>query len=305
MLTFCAQAPFSKNAVNILFTGPGVVTSAHPEAGDPSVDTVRTAILPLYQQFGIQLNLELRVHRRCAPPPPGTAPNSAGGEVQLVFGHQVRLPKTLHLMRPGRVKRVRGVAYATGVPGSSNARSIEAARGILNRFVPDTYVFSDVSGPPPPVDKTQRGNSGMRTGIGYGMSLVAETTSGCLYSADAVADPRGGQVPEEVGKACAYQLLEAIEQGGCVSRVGAATVLTMMAMGSEDVGRITMGRIVVGSPGVIAFARELKAFGMSEWGIRDADAAGSSDEDSDDEPESDLLITVVGKGVGNVGRKIA
>ena len=256
-------APFSKNAVNLVFTGPGVVTSAHPEGGDASVDTVRTAILPLYQQFGIQLNLELRVVRRCAPPAPGVAPTSAGGEVQLVFGHQVRLPKTLHLMRPGRVRRVRGVAYATGVPGSSNARSIEAARGVLNQFVPDTYIFSDVSGAPPPQDKNQRPSAGRRTGIGFGLSLVAETTTGCLYSADAVADPKGGQVPEEVGKMCAYQLLEAIEQGGCVSRIGASTVLTMMAMGSEDVGRIVLGRDVMGSTGVIAIARELKEFGMT------------------------------------------
>ena len=305
LIPLCILAPFSKNAVNVIFSGPGVVTSAHPEAGDPSVDTVRTAILPLYEQFGIQLNLELRIHRRCAPPAPGVAPSSAGGEVQLVFGHQVRLPKTLHLMRAGRVKRIRGVAYAMGVPGSSNARSIEAARGVLNQFVPDTYIFSDVSGPPPPLDKTQKGNAGRRTGIGYGLSLVAETTTHCLYSADVAADPKGGQVPEDIGKACALQLLEVIEQGGCVSRVGASTLMTMMAMGSEDVGRIVIGRDVVASPNVIAVARDLREFGMSEWGIRDADFQGASDDESEDESENDLMITVVGKGVGNVGRKIA
>ncbi|KAL9053031.1 MAG: hypothetical protein Q9162_005019 [Coniocarpon cinnabarinum] len=304
LLPLCILAPFSKNAINVLFTGPGVVTSAHPESGDPSVDTVRTAILPLFRHFGIQLNLELRVQRRCSPSAAGTMLNSAGGEVQLVFGHQVRLPKTLHLLRAGRVKRVRGVAYATGVPGSSNARSIDAARGVLNRFVPDTYIFSDVTGAPPPLEKGQRG--GRKTGIGYGMSLVAETTSGCFYSADTVADPRGGQVPEEVGKMAAYQLLEAIEQGGCVDKVGAGTMLILMAMGSEDVGRIAMGRDLLGSPGVIALARELKTFGMSEWGLRDADGGAESDsEDSEAEVESDIMVTVVGKGVGNVGRKIA
>lgn len=306
LIPLCMLAPFSKNAINVTFSGPGVVTAAHNEAGDPSVDTVRTAILPLYAQFGITLNLELRVHRRCSAPVPGHALNSAGGEVQIVFGHQVRLPKTLHLMRAGRVKRIRGVAYATGVPGSSNARSIDAARGVLNRFVPDTYIFSDLSGPQPLSDKDQRGNGGRRTGIGYGLSLVAETTTGCLYSADAAADPHGGQVPEDVGKACAFQLLEVVQQGGCASQLAMSTMMTMMAMGSEDVGRIVLGRDVVGSPGVIAMARELKEFRMSEWGIRDIETGGgSSDDDSDEEEERDLLVTVVGKGVGNVGRKVA
>lgn len=306
LIPLCMLAPFGKNAINVIFTGPGVVTGAHNEAGDPSVDTVRTAILPLFARFGITLNLELRVHRRCSAVAPGTTPNSTGGEVQLVFGHQVRLPKTLHLMRAGRVKRIRGVAYATGVPGSSNARSIEAARGVLNRFVPDTYIFSDVSAPPPLLDKNQKGSASRRTGIGYGLSLVAETTTGCLYSADVAADPKGGQVPEDVGKACAFQLLEVIEQGGCASRLGAPTILTMMAMGSEDVGRIVLGRDVVGSAGVISIARELKDLGMSEWGMRDMDTtAANSDEESDEEIESDLIVSVVGKGVGNVGRKVA
>lgn len=67
-----------------------------------------------------------------------------GGEVQIVFGHQVRVPRTLHLLGGGKVKRVRGVAYATGVSGGNNARMIEAARGVLNRLVGDVYIFSDM-----------------------------------------------------------------------------------------------------------------------------------------------------------------
>ncbi|XHG02690.1 hypothetical protein AWENTII_006033 [Aspergillus wentii] len=128
LIPLCLLAPFSKAPMKVLFTGPGVITSATP-TGDMSVDSVRTAILPLYQQFGIFNNIELRVLRRSNPGPNG---RGGGGEVQLVFGHQVRLPKTLHLMNPGRIKRVRGVAYSVGVSGSNNARMIETARGILN-----------------------------------------------------------------------------------------------------------------------------------------------------------------------------
>ena len=72
-------------------------------------------------------------------------------------------------------------------------------------------------------------------------------------------------------------------------------MLILMAMGSEDVGRIRMGRDVLGSEEVIGLARDLREFGGSGWGIRDAG------EDAKD----DLLVSVVGRGVGNVGRKIA
>ena len=284
----------------MLFTGPGVVTGA-TDAGDVSADTVRTAILPLYAQFGIQNNIELRILRRSAAGPPGSRA-SGGGEVQLVFGHQVRLPRTLHWMNPGRVKRVRGVAYAVGVAGANNARSIEAARGVLNQFVPDTYVFSDVSSAPPLVPDDTKGKAGQngqgnahvrKKCVGFGLSLVAESSTGVLYSADLASPASGGVPPEEIGKQCAYQLLESIAKGGCASSLAAPTVLTLMAMGSEDVGRLQLGRDVLGSEEMIDVARDLRTFGASGWGLRDADEEG------------EIVVSVVGRGVGNVGRKIA
>ena len=286
----CLLAPFSKAPVNVLFTGPGVITSATP-AGDVSVDTVRTAILPLYKSFGIDRNIELRILRRSNP---GLSGRGGGGEVQLVFGHQVRLPKTLHLLNAGRVKRVRGVAYSTGVAGANNARLIEAARGVLNELVPDTYIFSDVSSAPfVAAPEKSNPNSKKKTGLGFGLSLVAETNTNALYSADIASPPSGGVPPEDLGRQCAFQLLESIEQGGCVSAVAAPTMLTLMAMGSEDVGRLGIGKDVLGSELILQLARDLSTFGMSGWAIKDGDH------------EEEAIVSMVGKGVGNVARKIA
>ncbi|CRK23302.1 hypothetical protein BN1708_013667, partial [Verticillium longisporum] len=128
------------------------------------------------------------------------------------------------------------------------------------------------------------------------ISLVAESSSvGVIYSADLVAPPTGGVVPEDIGKQCAYQLLETIAQGGCVSRVSASIVLTLMAMGSEDVGRLRIGRDVVGTEEVVGLARDLRTFGASSWGLRDV-----NEDDTDD-----IIVSVKGSGVGNVGRKVA
>ncbi len=291
LVPLCLLAPFSKAPMNVLFSGPGVVTSATP-TGDMSADTVRTAILPLYVNFGISNNIELRILRRSNL---GTGGKGGAGEVQLVFGHQVRLPKTIHILNPGRIKRVRGVAYSTGISASNNARMIEAARGILNSMTGDTYIFSDVSSAPylPSIDKS---NSGVKKkiGVGFGLSLVGESSTGSLYSADIASPPSGGTPPEDLGRQCAYQLLETISFGGCVSPAAAPTIFTLMAMGSEDVGRLQIGRDVLGSEQMISLGRDLRAFGASGWGIRESTTS----------QDGDMVVSVVGRGVGNVGRKI-
>lgn len=293
LIPLCLLAPFSKAPLRIVFTGPGVITSSTP-TGDMSVDSVRTAILPLYNQFGIFNNIELRVLRRSNPGPHG---KGGGGEVQLVFGHQVRLPKTLHLLNPGSIKKIRGVAYSVGVSGSNNARMIETARGVLNPLCPDTYVFSDMS-PAPLLPAPERTNPSAKKkiGLGFGLSFVAESSTGCLFSADVASPPEGGQPPEDIGKQCAYQLLETISKGGCVAPAAASTMLTLMTMGSEDVGRIQVGRDVIADQNTVQLARDLAKFGAPGWGLRDA--AGEND-------NGDVVISVVGHGIGNVGRKVA
>lgn len=286
----CLLAPFSKTPMNVVFTGPGVITSATP-VGDVSADTVRTAILPLYAKFGIQNNIELRILRRSNP---GSRGKGGAGEVQLVFGHQVRFPKTLHLLNAGRIKRIRGVAYCIGVPASNNARMIEAARGILNPMTADTYIFSDVSSVPHLSSKDKAGsNVRTKTGIGFGLSMVAESSTGCLYSADVVSPSSGGVPPEDLGQQCAHQLLESVAAGGAVSLVAAPTVLTLMAMSSEDVGRVQIGKDVISNEQIIGLGRDMKAFGLSAWGFREAT-----------DQKSDVVVSVVGRGVGNIGRKI-
>ena len=293
LIPLCLLGPFSKAPIKVSFTGPGVITSSTP-TGDMSVDSVRTAILPLYNQFGIFNNIELRVMRRSNPGPNG---KGGGGEVQLVFGHQVRLPKTLHLLNPGRIKKIRGVSYSVGVSGSNNARMIETARGVLNPLCPDTYVFSDMS-PAPLVPAPERTNPSAKKkiGLGFGLSLVAESSTGCLYSADVACPPQGGQPPEDIGKHCAYQLLETVSKGGCVAPAAATTMLTLMTMGSEDVSRIQVGRDVIADENTVQIARDLAKIGAPGWGLRDA--AGENE-------SGDVIVSVVGRGIGNVGRKVA
>ncbi|KAI1004084.1 hypothetical protein K3495_g4127 [Podosphaera aphanis] len=171
---------------------------------------------------------------------------------------------------------------------------IYAAREILNPLLCDINIAAQYD----PASLLSVGDDGAkkRLGIGFGLSLLAETsTDGVIYSADVPSPSEGGVTPEEVGRKCALQLLEVISQGGCVSRVGVLTVLTMMVMGSEDVGRIRLGRGVLVTEEVITLARDVKKFGASSWSFRDVE----------DDESGDVIVSVKGTGIGNVGKKIA
>lgn len=285
LIPLALLAPFSKAHMNVRFSGPGVITSA-TESGDMSIDSFRLAILPLYGLFGIPpARIDLSIKQRSCP---GRGDRKGNGIVELRFASQVRLPKTLHMNRSsGRVKNVGGVVYCSGVSASNNKRMIHAARGVLNTLSSNIKIAEA-----PPGRDDARNN----VGIGFGMCLVAESSvPGVIYSADVVAPSEGGVLPEDLGTRCAYQLLEAIDQGGCVSWPAAKTVLTLMAMGSEDVGRLRLSKAVVGTEEVIGLARDLKTFGASSWGLREAE----------DDEGADVLVSVKGSGVGNVGRKVA
>ena len=82
------------------------------------------------------------------------------------------------LLGAGMVKRVRGVAYSMRVAPAASNRMVDGARGVLNSLLADVFVFTDHM-------------PGHEAGAspGYGLSLVAETTTGLLISAQASAPP--------------------------------------------------------------------------------------------------------------------
>ena len=74
------------------------------------------------------------------------------------------------------VKRIRGVAFATKVSPQTCNRMVDGARGVLNALLADVYIFTDHV-------------SGVGGGLspGYGLTLVAETTTKKLISAESMA----------------------------------------------------------------------------------------------------------------------
>ena len=74
---------------------------------------------------------------------------------------------------------------------------------------------------------------------GYALSLLAESTTGAIHCSEVVSGP--GTAPEDIALLASRALLSEIKRGGCVDRKHQTLVLLMMVLGSEDVGRCTMG----------------------------------------------------------------
>eukprot|EP00850_Spirogloea_muscicola_P009739 SM000055S18273 [mRNA] locus=s55:455319:457450:- [translate_table: standard] len=269
---------FGKKPLSITLTG---ITNDNK---DPCVDTFRITTLPLLRRLGVATeDVELKVVRRGAPP-------LGGGEVLL------RLPVVsgsllpVHLVDEGMVKRVRGVAYSTRVSPQMVNRMVDAARGVLNRLLADVYIFTD-----------HYAGSESGKSPGYGMVLVAETTTGCLLSAEcAVAarcdkDEEGVKretvlLPEEVGQRAAHALLDEIHLGGVVDSTHQSLLFLLCALSEDDLSKVRVGRL---APAAIGMLRHIKELLGVQFNIQPEPATGT------------VLLSCIGSAHRNKSRKLS
>ncbi|KAF9227655.1 18S rRNA biogenesis protein [Gyrodon lividus] len=260
-------APFSKKPFQLTLRG---ITT---DDSDLSVDLIRTVTLPHLQLFGVSDGLELRIKKRGAPP-------EGGGEVQFICPI-IKQPKTLNFVDPGKVKRIRGIAHAVRVSPQFSSRMIDSGRSVLNRYIPDIYLYSDV----------YKGDESGRS-PGYALSLLAESTTSAIHCSEAVSKPGG--TPEDVALLASRALLSEIRRGGCVDRKHQSLVLLMMVLGSEDVGRCRMGEPTART---IQFLRDVRSFFGTSFKIVSANPSDPSC--------TELLYSCYGTGYVNVNRTLA
>lgn len=268
---------FGKKALTVTLKG---ITNG---GKDPSMDTFRTTTLPILKHFGVPTeSLELKVVRRGAPP-------LGGGEVRLKVPMVATSLTAVTWMDEGMVKRVRGVAYSARVSPQMSNRMVDSARGVLNPFLPDVYVFTDHS------SGQEAGNS-----PGYGVSLVAETTTGCLISAEGAAITQSHEedqddenreapvLPEDIGTRAAMQLLEEIKEGGVVDSTHQSLLFILCALCPEDVSKVRVGKL---SPHAILTLRHIKQILGVQFSIKPDPTTGT------------VILTCVGSGYKNIFRK--
>lgn len=301
-------APFTKLPLEVTLRGATHTTT------DLSVDSVAAVSVPLLRRLTLaRVTPTLRVVRRAAA-------GHAAGEVVLAAKPARGALPPVELIDAGLIKRVRGSAWANKVsPGYVN-RMVDTARGVFNALLADVFLFADAG----------RNREG---GAGYGCSLMAESTTGCLLVCDwahaapvASADtagagpppPAGGGVggrpglpptPEAVARGAAHGLLEEVDGGGCVDSGHANMALLICAAAEADVSRVRLGRLGGAS---VAFLRDLRAFLGVVFKVRverdermDRAGAlrgggGSDDDDGEAGDEayvSGIVMTCVGVGL--------
>lgn len=277
-------APFSKNPLRIKLRG---VTNNQI---DPSVDNIKSSSLPLLAKFlGSDDGLELKVLKRGAPP-------GGGGEVLFACPCKPKL-RPIKFLDAGKVKRIRGVAYAMRVSPQFANRMVDSAKSLLNKCVPDVYIYTD----------HMRGASSGKS-PGFGLCLVAETTNGSFYTAEACSNARDGEgqgglsgapsVPEDIGLEAASLLLDEVFRGGCVDSSNQSTAALMMALGQSDISKIVMGELTNYS---IHFLRHMKTFLQVTFMIEPV----KEEEDDDEERRTGgdkLTLTCLGIGYKNLSK---
>eukprot|EP01126_Amoeba_proteus_P035862 TRINITY_DN3628_c0_g1_i4.p1 TRINITY_DN3628_c0_g1~~TRINITY_DN3628_c0_g1_i4.p1 ORF type:complete len:156 (-),score=13.53 TRINITY_DN3628_c0_g1_i4:122-589(-) len=153
---------------------------------------------------------------------------------------------------------------------------IDSSKGMLLKYVNDVFIYSD----------NYRGNeAGLSSG--YGLTLVAETTTGCSLSTELMAEK--GMLPEEVAEKCTKTLFNEILRGGCVDTSNQSFFIVFMALGPEDVSRLRIGKL---SSYTIEFLRHVKQF------------FGVTFQISPDSETKTVLLTCVGCSFANLGRTL-
>ncbi|XP_021759393.1 probable RNA 3'-terminal phosphate cyclase-like protein [Chenopodium quinoa] len=257
------------------------------DSKDTSIDTFRSTTLNILKRFGVPSEgLELKIENRGVPP-------LGGGEVVLSVPIVHSSLTAVNWVDEGMVKRIRGVSFSTRVSSQFENTIIHAARGIFNRLIPDVHIFTDHK------SGAQAGNS-----PGFGISLVAETTSGCYISVDtAVSYPRRDETdeiedeekrnvkpPEDVGIEIASALLNEIEQGGVVDSTHQGLLFLLCALCPQDVSKIRVGKLF---PYGTEALRLIKDFLNVQFAIKPDPSTGT------------VILKCVGSGLKNLSRKLS
>ncbi|XP_072949592.1 probable RNA 3'-terminal phosphate cyclase-like protein [Epargyreus clarus] len=276
-----ALGPFCKEPLNAVLQG---VT--HHDL-DVSVDKVKAAALPILLKFIlVDDGLDLKVVRRGAPP-------LGGGEV--VFKCPVRRHlRPLQWSKWGLVKRIRGVVYALRVSPTMANRVVDAAKGVMLKFLPDVYINTDQCRGP---------NAGKSPG--FGISLVAETNEKTFYCAEAKSLEAGSgetSLPEDLGRQCALRLLDEVHRAGAVDSAFQWLLALWMALGQKDVSECVVGPL---SDYTIRFLQHLKEFFgvMFKLEVLRSESDDEASDDEDQAPTQKVKMTCVGIGYVNISKR--
>lgn len=292
---------FGKQPLNITLRG---ITS---NTRDVSADTLRTAYLPLLSTFipsTVTQPLELRIVKR------GLLPGG-GGEITYISPSIRAVKPGYNFIQPGSINKIRGIAHAVRVSPTFSQRLVNGAKEVLTPLCSDCRIYTDV----------YRGAESGKS-PGFGLTLVATSTTTAIHSSEAISTPppsasnpdptsqsaeatkSANKTPEELGAQAAFELLENISRNSCIDKGMEWLVCLLIALGSEDVGRVRIAGPLDAS--LVRFLRDLKDFFGVTMKIRAVDdpSRQSGPQEGSEIAQSDAyILSCVGIGYSNIAKK--
>lgn len=264
LIILCA---FGKKPLDISLRG---FTNA---PNDVSTDIFRAATLSVFKDCGI--GAAVSVKQRAVGP-------DGAGLVRLSVPIVTRIEAPVKVTDEGMVRRVRGVAWTCRMPPAYAVQALSSAKGVLLQLLADVHIFTDVV-------------SGSES-QGYGLALIAETTSGrfiaaerCISGAELLRCRQEQTVPGDVGEQAACLLLDEIKRGGVVDGAHQGLLLTAAALGPQEVNKVRLGALTTHA---VSTLRHLKDFLNVQFDVK-PDAASST-----------VFLSCVGFGLKNLARKV-
>ncbi|CAK5080549.1 unnamed protein product [Meloidogyne enterolobii] len=142
--------------------------------------------------------------------------------------------RPVQVVKPGKICKIRGLAYVCKVSPSIASRMIEAAKKMLHGYISDVYIT---------IDQRKGPQGGLSPG--FGIFITATTTEGVSYFGEAMSNPKDSQkvqlIPEEIGAEAAKRLLNEIYKGGCTDSSAQALATTFMTLCDKDVSKFLFG----------------------------------------------------------------
>ncbi|KAL3090903.1 hypothetical protein niasHS_007278 [Heterodera schachtii] len=278
------MAPFCKKPLNVNLTG---VTNSVDEL---SIDAIRATWLPVFSRFVLADQCaEIKIKARGFRP-------SGGGSVTFSSPIKRNL-RAVQCIKPGKVCKIRGLAYVCKVTPSIASRMIDGAKKMLHGNISDIYIT---------IDQRKGPQGGLSPG--FGIFLTAETTEGVFFHGEAMSRPKGQNedqtVPEEIGEQAARRLLDEIHMGGCADSSCQSLAATFMTLCDRDVSKFLLGPLTINSVHTLRNLQMFfeQMFKLEEWWKVMKEIVGKGGNAMKNGSEDKCLMTCVGVGFFNINK---
>lgn len=216
-----------------------------------------------------------------------------GGEVVYSSPSIRAIKPGYNFVQPGSISKIRGLAHCVRVNPQFAQRLVNGAKEVLSPLCSDTRIYTDI----------YRGQESGKS-PGFGITLVSTSTTQALQSTEVLSAPTSDsssahesataahsqRTPEEMGAEAAFALLERLQQSSCIDAGLEWMTCLLMALGSEDVGRVRLAGPF--SQQFVLFLRDLKNILGVTMKIR-----------SHEEQQDVYLLSCVGIGFTNIAKK--